>query len=259
VSRLPTIGITTALEDARYLDRRARVALVPAGYPTALARAGGRPLGIFTTQSADQDPDALLDLLDALLITGGAGDVDPDAYGERRHPATRPSTPERDALEIALARAALARDMPVLGICRGMQILNVAAGGTIDQHLADSLGHDGHRGPGGSFVDHEVRVTPQSLCARVLGDVGWERVRSLHHQGPAQLGAGFVATAWGVPDDNVEAIEDPVRRFALGVLWHPEEDPHSRVLAALVAAARGEPAGVGGTPPGGIAASSGRR
>ena len=129
--------------------------------------------------------------------------------------------------------------MPVLGICRGMQILNVARGGTLIQHLPDKLGHSGHRPTPGAFADHDVRLLEGSLAAIAVG-TEQTTVKSHHHQGLDELGEGVIATGWSVPDDLVETIEIRVHRFALGVLWHPEEDERSRVVSALVAAARTE-------------------
>jgi putative glutamine amidotransferase len=145
--------------------------------------------------------------------------------------------PERDRFEIALARRAIERDMPVLGACRGMQIINVALGGTLEQHLPDVIGTDEHRHTPGVFGDHEVTLEPGSLAARATGT---ERalVKSHHHQGVRDLGDGLVASGWSPDDGLIEAIELPGERFVLGVLWHPEEDEASRVIAALVDAAR---------------------
>jgi putative glutamine amidotransferase len=154
------------------------------------------------------------------------------------HPETRGSWPERDRFELALTHAALERDMPVLAICRGLQLLNVACGGTLVQHLPDVVGHDDHRHTPGVFGDHEVRIQEGTLAARA---VGAERtaVKSHHHQGVDELGEGLVAVGWSDSDDTIEALELPGKTYALGVLWHPEEDERSNVIGSLVDAARG--------------------
>jgi putative glutamine amidotransferase len=186
--------------------------------------------------TAQEAPDPLLDRIEGLMLAGGAG-VDPASYGAQRHPEIGTTWPERDRFEMGLVRRALDRGMPVLGVCRGMQVMNVALGGTLVQHLPDLLGHDDHRHTPGAFTDHEVRLQLDSLAARV---VGAERitVKSHHHQGIEQLGEGLKATGWSVDDDLVEAVELPDHPFGLGVLWHPEEDERSRVVGALVDAAR---------------------
>jgi putative glutamine amidotransferase len=175
--------------------------------------------------------------LDAVFLPGGA-DIDPATYGEAPHPATKGTWPERDEFEVALARRALERDIPLLGICRGMQLMNVARGGTLIQHLPDDVGHEDHRRVAGSFdgADHDVRLADGSLAARVAGEVD-HATKSHHHQAVAQLGEGLVPSGWSTLDDLPEAIEDPERRFALGVQWHPEADPSSRLIASLVAEA----------------------
>jgi putative glutamine amidotransferase len=179
--------------------------------------------------------------LDGLLLAGGA-DVDPSMYRAERHPKTVNTRPDRDRAEIALARRALERDLPVLGICRGMQVLNVALGGTLIQHLPDDVGHTDHRRSLGSFdnADHDVRLTPGSLAAKAAGETV-HATKSHHHQGVADLGEGLEATGWSVLDELVEAVELPDRRWALGVQWHPEADPASRVVAAFAAEAASEP------------------
>jgi putative glutamine amidotransferase len=205
-------------------------------YPAAVQRAGALALVLPPDESAESDPDLLLDRIDALLVAGGA-DVDPASYGATPHPETGVVWPERDRFEIAMVRRAIGRRMPVLGACRGMQILNVALGGALHQHLPDVIGTDDHRHTPGAFGDHEVRLEPGSLAARA---VGTERsvVKSHHHQGVAELGEGLVATGWAVEDDLVEAIELPGSAHVLGVLWHPEEDEAGRVIGSLVEAAR---------------------
>src|SRR5215210_6899510 len=213
--------------------------MVPLTYVRAIARAGGRPLLIAPTPADLADPSELLDLLDGALITGGA-DLDPATYGEAAHPESAPTSPDRDAFELALVRATGARDMPCLGICRGMQVVNVAYGGALDQHLPDRLADDIHRGDGPSFADHAVDVEPASLAARAAGGTR-VAVKSYHHQGVARVGDGLRVTARAEGDGTVEAVEDPERRFMLGVLWHPEEDEADRLIAAFVAECAGGP------------------
>ena len=185
-------------------------------------------------EQLERDPDEVLDLLDGLILAGGA-DIDPAQYGEEAHQATSGSVPERDAFEIALARRALERDMPLLGICRGMQLMNVAAGGTLNQHVPDSHGHEDHRRSPGSFedADHDVRLEAGSLAARAAGEQ-LHATKSHHHQGVERLGEGLKVTGWATIDDLPEAVEVPDRRFALGVQWHPEADELSRVIESFV-------------------------
>jgi putative glutamine amidotransferase len=231
----PNIGVTAATERVNYGVWKEIPAIIsPARYLQAVQQAGGRPVLLSPDQEDAEDPGEVLDLLDALVVTGGAGDLDPALYGEERHPETGPVQEERDAYELALVRGALEREMPVLGICRGMQILNVAYGGIIEQHLPDVLGHEEHRHTPGTFADHEVRLVPDSLAARAAGS---ERTpaKSHHHQGIKEVGEGLQVTGWAVEDDAVEALEDPSCSFVLGVLWHPEEDENSQLIKALVA------------------------
>jgi putative glutamine amidotransferase len=232
------IGVCAALERVRWGPWDQVVAMAPRAYATAVQRAGALALLLAPDPAAVEAPDPLLDRVDALVLAGGS-DIDPAAYGADAHPETSGSWPERDRFELALARRALERGMPVLGVCRGMQALNVALGGTLAQHLPDVLGSNVHRHTPGAFGDHEVRLEPGSLAARAAGS---ERlsVKSHHHQGLDRLGEGVVASGWSVPDEIVEAIELPGRPFALGVLWHPEEDERDRVVGALVSATRAE-------------------
>ncbi len=228
------IGVTAATERVSYGVWREIPAIIsPARYVQAVQRAGGRPILLPPDPEDAEDPSGVLDLLDALVVTGGAGDLDPALYGEEPHHETGPVQEVRDAYELALVRGALARELPILGICRGMQVLNVAYGGTIEQHLPDALGHEEHRHTPGTFADHEVRLVPGSLAARAAGA---ERtpVKSHHHQGIKEVGSGLEVTGWATEDDAVEALEDPSCRFVLGVLWHPEEDEDSRLIKALV-------------------------
>jgi putative glutamine amidotransferase len=233
------IGICAALERVRWGPWEDTVTMLPRSYATAVQAAGGMALLLPPDEAAVETPDPLLERVDALIL-GGGSDVDPATYGAARHPEMSDTWPERDRFELALARRALERDMPLLGVCRGMEILNVALGGTLVQHLPDTVGSNEHRHTPGAFGDHEVRLEPGSLAARAAGA---ERlaVRSHHHQGVDELGEGLVASGWSVSDDVVEAIELPSgHRFALGVLWHPEEGDESGVIASLVEAARSE-------------------
>jgi putative glutamine amidotransferase len=229
----PTIGVTAATENVSYGVWSDIPAVVsPASYVRAVQRAGGRAVLLLPDPEDAEDPGAVLDLIDALIVTGGAGDVDPALYDREPHPETGPIQEERDAYELALVRAAVERRMPVLGICRGMQILNVAYGGVIEQHLPDVVGHEDHRHTPGTFADHDVELEPGSLAART---VGAERtpVKSHHHQGVGEVGGGLLVTGRS-EDDTVEALEDPACPFVLGVLWHPEEDEKSQLIKALV-------------------------
>jgi putative glutamine amidotransferase len=199
-------------------------------------RAGALAVLLPPDEAVAEAPDLLLDRVDALLLAGGT-DVDPGSYGAAPHPETGPTRPERDRFELALARRALERDLPLLGICRGMQVLNVARGGTLHQHLPDLVGHEDHRRVRGAFGDHDVRLEAGSLAARAAGEAR-HPTKSHHHQGVDRLGQGLRVTGWAVGDALPEAIEDPAAGFVLGVQWHPEADAESRVVAALVAEAR---------------------
>jgi putative glutamine amidotransferase len=235
-----TIGICAAVERVRRGPWDEVVTMVQRTYPAAVQRAGALAL-LLPPDDATGAADQLLERIDALLLTGGA-DVDPGIYGAPKHAATGETWPERDRFEIAMTRGALGRGMPVLGVCRGMQLLNVALGGTLVQHLPDVLGSEDHRRTPGVFGDHEVRLAPGSLAAQAGGGEDADdfvvSVKSHHHQGVDELGEGLVATGWSADDDLVEAIELPGDRYALGVLWHPEEDGQSQVIASLVAATR---------------------
>jgi putative glutamine amidotransferase len=232
--RRPTVGITAATETVSYGPwEEVPAVMSPVRYVRAVQRAGGRAVLLPPDPEDTRDPGGVLDLIDALLLTGGAGDLDPDLYGQERHPTTGPVHEDRDAYELALARAVLEREMPTLGVCRGMQVLNLAYGGTLEQHVPDVVGHEEHRHTPGTFADHEVRLEPDSLAARAAGA---ERtaVKSHHHQGVREIGDGLRVTGWSTMDDIVEALEDPGRKFVLGVLWHPEEDERSKLIEALV-------------------------
>jgi putative glutamine amidotransferase len=236
VSR-PVIGICAAVESVRWGPWEVEAFLVPRAYARAVQSAGAIALVLAPDDEAARSPDELLDMLDGLVLAGGS-DIDPASYGAPRHPETYGTRPERDRFELALAHRAMERDIPLLGICRGMQLLNVARGGTLVQHLPDELGHEQHRHTPGAFADHGVRLEAGSLAARA---VGAERtaVKSHHHQGIGELGEDLVVSGWSEDEQDLpEAIELPGRRFALGVLWHPEQDERSRVVGALVEEAR---------------------
>jgi putative glutamine amidotransferase len=228
----PVIGICAAIEGAKWAAWEVLVNLSPRAYSLAVQRAGGIALILPPDDVVAESPDELLDMIDALILAGGS-DIDPAAYGAKPHPETRGTRPERDRFELALGTRALERDMPVLGICRGMEMLNVIRGGTLNQHVA---GLELHRHTPGVFTDHRVRLEPGSLAERVVGAELTE-VKSAHHQGLEELGEGVVASGWA-DDGLVEAIALPDREFAVGVLWHPEEDEQSRVVGSLVDEAR---------------------
>jgi putative glutamine amidotransferase len=211
-------------------------------YLTAIQDAGGLALMVPPDPHLVDAPDEVLDVLDGLVLAGGA-DVDPSGYGADPHEETDGTSPDRDRLELALVRRAVERDMPTLCICRGMQVLNVAFGGTLHQHLPDQVGHEDHRRAEGTFEnsDHDVRLTDSSLAAQAAGEL-LHGTKSHHHQGVSTLGDGLQVTGTSVLDDLPEAIEIPGKRFVLGVQWHPEADEESRVIRMLVAeAARRSP------------------
>jgi putative glutamine amidotransferase len=233
----PVIGIGANIERAQWSVWDQEAFLLPRSYVGAVRRAGGMAVILPPDEAHVDDPDEVLDLLDGLLLAGGA-DIDPSAYGAPRHERVVHTVPQRDTFEIALARRALELDMPFLGICRGMQLMNVATGGTLYQHLPDTHGHHEHRRVLGSFdgADHDVRLAAGSLAARAAGEE-LHPTKSHHHQGVNRLGNGLQITGWSTIDNLPEAIEMPGRRFALGVQWHPEVDETSRLVAALVAEA----------------------
>jgi putative glutamine amidotransferase len=241
----PVVGICAAVERVSWgVWDGYEVTLAPRNYVSALQRAGALALVLPPDEAAVAEPDLLIDRVDALLLAGGA-DIDPSSYGAEPHPETKGTWPERDRFELALTRRALERDMPVLGICRGMQLINVALGGTLDQHLPESIGSGVHRSTAGTFGTHKVRLAEGTLACGAAGTDGL-LVMSHHHQGVDRLGEGLEVSGWSVDDGIFEAIELPDRAFALGVVWHPEEDETSEIIPALVAAARSAVPSAGG-------------
>ncbi|MEV0899044.1 gamma-glutamyl-gamma-aminobutyrate hydrolase family protein [Actinoplanes sp. NPDC049802] len=230
----PIIGITSYVVPATWgvwVDLES--ALVPHDYVEAVRLAGGRAVLL---PPDDRDPD-VLDRLDGLILSGGP-DVQPVRYGRRAHPETV-THPDRDAGELTLLRAALDRDLPLLGVCRGMQLLTVAAGGTLHQHLPDVLGHEKHRPGPGVYGSQSAEFAVGSRIAELMGDD--LTINCFHHQGVADPGS-LTVTGWAA-DGLPEAVEDPDRRFVLGVQWHPEVGRDRRLFGALVTAATKESTG----------------
>jgi putative glutamine amidotransferase len=227
----PLVGVTAYVEQARFGAWDVPAALIPLSYVQAIERAGGRALVVPPTEEGVEET---LDALDGLLLSGGS-DLDPSLYGADAHAETRHVRPERDRAELALLRGALSRDLPVLAVCRGSQVLNVARGGDLVQHLPEAVGNEAHRETAGVFSEHGVKVDPDSRLGGIVGDS--VEVKSHHHQGYGELGEGLRVVA-RADDGTIEAVEDPERRFAVGVLWHPEEGEDAALFEALVAEAR---------------------
>jgi putative glutamine amidotransferase len=239
VGSRPLIGVSTYRETASWGAWTFPAVLLPAGYATFVQRAGGLPM--LLPPGAPDPVDAARETvaaLDGLLVAGGA-DLDPALYGAEPGPHTGPLRPDRDRWESALLRAALDRDLPVLAVCRGMQLLNVLRGGTLVQHLPEAVGHDGHAREPGRMGRHAVRLAPGSLPERLLGAEA--EVRTYHHQAVGALGTGIEAAGWAA-DGTVEAVVLTGRAFVLGVQWHPEAGDDPRLFEALVARARHRPA-----------------
>ncbi len=245
MSKRPIIAITSYAAPARWGAWKLPAALVPLDYVAAVTSAGARPVLLPPMTEAVAES---LAIADGLVLCGGP-DIDPRTYGGVTAAASADAQPERDAAELALLRAALDQDLPVLGICRGMQLLNIARGGTLIQHLPEVVHHIGHRTEPGRFDLHAVKVRRRTRTGKILGEQ--RSVCSAHHQGIATVGEGLIATAWA-EDESIEAIEDPNKTFAVGVLWHPEAEEDNSLFEALVEAARER--GRDGEPP--LAASA---
>jgi putative glutamine amidotransferase len=227
--RLPVIGITTYLVPAAWGAWDMEAALVPADYVRAVVRAGGAPLLVPPGAPIAET----LDVVDGLVFSGGS-DLDPELYAAEAHPATSGVIRERDDFELELMKAALERDLPMLAICRGSQVLNIALGGDLEQHVPDRVGTELHREVPGVFSEHDVALVEGTRLAGILGER--HDVKSHHHQGFGALGSGLREAA-RAPDGTLEALEAPDRRFALGVLWHPEAGEDGALFDALVAEA----------------------
>lgn len=225
----PLIGVTTYLEPASWGVWVREAALLPASYLRSVERSGGIPVMLPPLESLT-GIDGLLAALDGIIIAGGP-DLDPVLYGAERHEATGSPNPRRDRFELGLVRAVIEADLPFLAICRGMQVLNVARGGQLIQHLPDVVGHDGHKPNEGRVAKHRVQISATSAIGKILGEVA--DVPTYHHQAVQRLGKGLVAVAWA-KDQIVEALELQGHRFGLAVQWHPEEGDDLRLFEALV-------------------------
>jgi putative glutamine amidotransferase len=228
----PLIGISCYAQRARWGTWDDQANLLPRRYADAVAQAGGLPVLVPPVPGI---ADAV-GRLDGLVLSGG-GDLDPASYRAARHEQTGPANESRDSAELALCAAALGSGLPLLGICRGLQVINVALGGTLHQHLPELVGHDGHSPEPGGYGSHEVTVAAGSALAGALGR-NRLAVPTHHHQAADRLGAGLVATAWA-DDGIVEAVElgSAGPRFMLAVQWHPEAGGDPSLFRALVAAA----------------------
>jgi putative glutamine amidotransferase len=228
----PVIGITSYAQEASWGVWKLPAALIPLAYVDSIERAGGRAVVI---PPAEDDIEVTLDALDGIVFSGGA-DVDPVHYGADPHPETDTPQTRRDAGEMALLRAALERDLPTLAICRGFQLLNVARGGDLIQHLPEEIGNDAHKQVPGEFAVHPVEVKEGSVLGAIVGSAPGE-VTSHHHQALGRIGDGLVESAWAA-DGTLEGVEDPSRRFLVGVQWHPEASEDAALFEALVEQAR---------------------
>lgn len=233
----PVIGLTTYKQRAQTGVWDTTAAYLPAQYFEAVQKAGGIPV-LLPPQPVDDEVAArVLDGLDGLIITGG-GDIEATRYGAEPHEKADAPNRERDAFEDALLSAAIDRELPFLGICRGLQMLNVVRGGTLVQHLPEIVGDDRYNVGGGEFAVNEASVDPDTRLAELVG-AGPIEGKSYHHQAVAELGDGLRATAH-TADGTVYAVELPEVPFGVAVQWHPEEDAadDARLFAGLVEAAR---------------------
>ncbi|MGL5858930.1 MAG: gamma-glutamyl-gamma-aminobutyrate hydrolase family protein [Angustibacter sp.] len=228
----PVVGISTYEEVATWRGWRRRASLVPTDFVAGVAQVGAVPVLLPPSGGVPEAARALA-AVDGVLIVGGA-DIDPALYGATAGPHTGTLAPDRDRWEAALLEVALERELPVLGVCRGMQMVNVVRGGTLRQHLPAELGCDVHQPAGPTFATNRITMRVDALPGSVLGrhDVAG----CYHHQGVDRLGAGLIATGWAA-DGTIEAIADPDRPFVVGVQWHPELDPTRRLFGSFATAA----------------------
>lgn len=232
----PLIGLSTYREPARWGAWLQVADLLPSDYARSISLAGGVPLLLPPTEPYEAAARAVIPRLDGLVITGGA-DVDPARYGEPAHPATGSPRLDRDAWELALLDAASETDLPILGICRGMQVMAVHASGRLDQHVPDLVNHNQHNPGADQYGRTGIDVEAGSLLAGLVG----ERIAaSCHHHQSVHSHPGFVGVARSA-DGLLEAIEDPKHRFRLAVQWHPEVDPDRGLFRGLVDAAATRP------------------
>jgi putative glutamine amidotransferase len=236
--RRPVIGVVAALERANYGAWDEPCVLLQYVYVQAIQRAGGMAILIPPDHALAQNPDEILDRIDALLLAGGS-DIDPALYGQDLDPETTGIVAQRDEIELALITRAIERDIPSLCICRGMQMLNIARGGTLVQHLPDLVHSDEHRRNKGTFVgnEHDVQLERGSLAAQAAGSE-LTMTKSHHHQAINELGEGLVVTGRSSSDDLPEAIELTDSTYVLGVQWHPEADAASQIIGSLVEQAK---------------------
>ena len=233
----PALGLTTYLQQAQTGVWDVRASFLPASYIEGVNLAGGIAV-LLPPQPVDAEvASRVLDGLDGLIITGGR-DVVPQGYGQQPHPVTDEAAPEnrqRDAFELALVGGAIRRGMPLLGVCRGAQVINVALGGTLHQHLPDVIGHTHHQQGNAVFSTSAVRTVPGTRLAALIGDSS--DAQCYHHQAIDRLGGGLIVSAQD-SDGVIEAVEIPGANFVLAVQWHPEERLDDlRLFAAVVQAA----------------------
>jgi putative glutamine amidotransferase len=231
----PTIGITMYHTNANWRGFAEEGALLPWRYVEAIRKNGGRPV-LLPPGGDVSEAEATVAVLDGVVIAGG-GDINPAIYGAAKHPMTDANAPDRDSWELAVAEAAVRQGVPLLGICRGAQMLNVACGGTLHQHIPDLVGHEVHAGLPQGFGLHKVRVTGGTVVASILPGGEFFDVPTHHHQAVNLVGSGLAAVAWA-DDGIVEAIESTTPgEFLVGVQWHPEQGDDPRLFGALITAA----------------------